>query len=605
MFEEHLSLSNTSESDLQTLNELALSLNQAVDVRGMLQVALARLVEMMGLKTGWVFLKDEANQDAWAGKGYILAAHLNLPPAMGVHNKEPWIGGCDCQGFCNQGKLTEAYNEVRCTRLAEAKGDRQGLTVHASAPLKSGERILGILNVAAPTWEAFRPETLALLTNAGSHIGVALERARLYDLLHEQRAHEQKALLTLTDQILSRLDLQDLAAQLVEAVPRAVGADACALLLLDEEQEKLEFQATHGWHHDPCETIGQFEVGGYRGLGEVLRVQRLRIFTSPYEDMLTPHEITGVEKEAFTQITAVPLVTSGRAIGLLLLSSRKLWLLDAMGARQLRLLANQTAIAIEKARLHQTELAQQRLESELSFSRQIQLQMLPGSLPEVPGWNFAVHYQAARQVGGDFYDFFFLRKQANRIGLVIADVADKGFPAALYMAFARLMIRTAAVGGRDPAAALRKANEWLLREGRESLFLSAFYATLVPETGVLVYSNGGHNRPLWKRSGEQEVDELAGKGTVLGILEEIQLEEQQITLSPGDTVLFYTDGVTEAMDNQGEMFGGDRLKAVVEAESECSAQAVVDAIVSAVAAFTDSAAPSDDVTILAVQRAAG
>jgi sigma-B regulation protein RsbU (phosphoserine phosphatase) len=567
----------------------------------MLQVALARLVEMLGLETGWIFLKDEANQEAWAGKGYTLAAHLNLPPAMEIHKKEPWIGGCDCQGFCNQGRLTEAYNEVRCTRLAEAEGDRRGLTVHASTPLQSGERILGILNVAAPNWEAFRPEKLALLTNAGSHIGVALERARLYDLLHEQRAHEQKALLALTDQILSRLDLQELAVRLVEAVPGAVGADACALLLLDETREHLLFQATHGWHHDPCETVQQFEVRGC-GLGEVLRVQRLRTFTSPYEDMLTPHEIAGVEKEGFTQITAVPLVTAGRAIGLLFLCSRRQWQLDAMGARQLRLMANQTAIAIEKARLHQTELAQQRLESELSFSRQIQLQMLPGSVPEVPGWDFAIHYQAARQVGGDFYDFFSLGGQANRLGLVIADVADKGFPAALYMAFARMMIRTAAVGGREPAAALGQANEWLIREGREALFLSAFYAVIEPETGVLTYSNGGHNRPIWRRFEEKEIRELAGKGTVLGILEEIQLEEKRISMSPGDTVLLYTDGVTEALSSQGEMFGEDRLKAVIEGQRECSAQTLVEAIVSAVAAFSQSASQSDDVTVLAVQR---
>ena len=160
-------------NSLTTLNRIAETLNRSVDVAGALNSALADLVELMGLETGWVFLREPAAKSQWFGRGFTLAAECNLPPAMARHKASAWKGGCDCQAFCNKGTLTGAYNEVRCTRLAEVKGeDRGGLVVHASAPLRSGERVLGILNVAAPDWESFTPETLALLSNAGSLMGI-------------------------------------------------------------------------------------------------------------------------------------------------------------------------------------------------------------------------------------------------------------------------------------------------------------------------------------------------------------------------------------------------------------------------------------------------
>ena len=109
--------------DLTTLNEIADTLNRAVDVQSALSTVLAKLVALLGLETGWIFLKDPSAKTQWAGRGYVLAAHHNLPPAMALHKANAWKGGCDCQGFCNRGVLTEAYNEVRCSRLAEAKGE--------------------------------------------------------------------------------------------------------------------------------------------------------------------------------------------------------------------------------------------------------------------------------------------------------------------------------------------------------------------------------------------------------------------------------------------------------------------------------------------------
>jgi sigma-B regulation protein RsbU (phosphoserine phosphatase) len=269
-------------------------------------------------------------------------------------------------------------------------------------------------------------------------------------------------------------------------------------------------------------------------------------------------------------------------------------------------LAGQAAIAIERARLHLEEVKRQRLEEELAIGRQIQLSLLPDACPVVPGWDFAAFYQPARLVGGDLYDFIELPGEPRQLGLVIADVTDKGVPAALFMAFSRTIIRIESMSGRrhNPAATLMRANRSIVRDIRSAsrLFLSAFYAILDPHSGRLTYANGGHNWPLWVRAATREVQPLRARGMLLGIFPDIELEEHEIQIAPGDLIVFYTDGVTEAKNVDGDMFEEERLGSVASADPEASAQQVVQSIVEAVQSFIGSAPQSDDLTIFVVKR---
>src|SRR4051812_8942654 len=156
---------------LTILNRIAETLNRTSDLQIALDETLASLVDLLGLQTGWIFLRDEA------GKLY-LAAHHVLPPAMEYPGR-PWIGGCTCNTLFRSGELRTAINVVQCSRLAEAAGDRRGLEVHASAPLRSQDRMLGILNVASPGAATFTPDTLLLLSAVGAQLGTAIERGRL------------------------------------------------------------------------------------------------------------------------------------------------------------------------------------------------------------------------------------------------------------------------------------------------------------------------------------------------------------------------------------------------------------------------------------------
>jgi serine phosphatase RsbU (regulator of sigma subunit) len=587
--------------NLTTLNQIVETLNRAVDVRSVLDTALAQLVELMGLETGWIFLRDPAAGEGRQGTGYLLAAHHNLPPALALDNPDVWEGGCECQSQCDQCDLAEAYNQVRCSRLTGASGDRRGLAVHASVPLHSGDRFLGILNVAGPDWASFKPQALALLTNVGSQMGVALERARLFDLLQERRIQEQAALLDLSNQLLRRLNMDDLLGYLVEETQRMLQADACALLLPAEEPGFLEFRAASGWRDDPVAERRRVPAGENSGPGLVMRTRRPLLVADIEKSDPAPWLPDWLRKEGFRGHAIVPLIADGRAVGALVVDTRQPRLPDEGEVRFLRLIANQAAIAIEQARLHQEEVERQRLEKELAVGQQIQLSLLPKACPVVPGWEFAAFYQAARLVGGDFYDFFELPGEPNRLGMVIADVSDKGVPAALFMALSRTVIRNTALGGRSPSATLIRANELILNDSWAEMFLSAFYATLDTRSGRLVYANAGHNRPLWLRVATGECQQLAARGIILGMLEEIELEERQVELAPGDLVVFYTDGVTEAMDADEQMFGEARLQKVLAANARAGAQQVLQAVVEAIRAFTGDTPQSDDLTLFVVK----
>lgn len=586
--------------DLITLNQIVETLNRAVDVHGALDSALARLVELMGLETGWIFVKAPMAENRGEAEGYVLAAHYNLPPALA--DAGLWAGGCQCQSLCDQGRLTEAYNEVRCSRLGSARGDRRRLAVHASVPLRSGDRVLGILNLFGPDWASFSPRALALLTNAGNQMGIALERARLFDLLKQQRIHEQAALLDLSNQLLSRLDLDDVVGYLVEEARRLLQADACALLLPGEESGHLAFRAASGWHFDPVASQRQMSTEEHNGPGLVMRTQQPLLVEDIEASDPGDWGADWVFSEGFRGHAVVPLVVDGDSIGVLMIDTRQPRLLNEDEVRFLRLMANQAAIAIEKARLHLEEIGRQRMERELAIGRQIQLGLLPKETPVVPGWEFAAVYRAARQVGGDFYDFLELPGKPGQLGLVIADVADKGVPAALMMALSRTMVRTAAADGRNPSAALGLANELILKHSQTDLFVTAFYATLDTRTGRLTYANAGHNRPLWVQSSSGDIQELAAQGIVLGILEDIELGERQIDVAPGDFLVFYTDGVTEAMSADGQEFGQERLRAAVAATPDASPQQIISAVVDAVNVFTGDAPQADDLTLLVVKR---
>jgi sigma-B regulation protein RsbU (phosphoserine phosphatase) len=301
-------------------------------------------------------------------------------------------------------------------------------------------------------------------------------------------------------------------------------------------------------------------------------------------------------------MVAVPLLSHNRAVGAIGLYAREPGDPAAEGARLLEAFAAQAALAIENARLYREEIRRQRLDEELNVGRAIQRSMLPKAPPVATGWDFAAAYRAARTVGGDFYDFCELPAPA-RIGIVIADVAGKGVPAALFMALSRTVIRTTALSGRSPASALMRANEIILKDSASDLFLTAAFGVVDIGTGRMIYANAGHNRPLRFRAATGAVEELLARGTLLGVFETIALDEERVDIGPGDVLVFYTDGVTEALDPEGEMFGELRLAQAIERSASGSSQEIWQEISDTLDDFTAGAEQADDLACVVVKRA--
>jgi phosphoserine phosphatase RsbU/P len=264
------------------------------------------------------------------------------------------------------------------------------------------------------------------------------------------------------------------------------------------------------------------------------------------------------------------------------------------------------AIAELRATLAQER---RRLERELDFARRIQLNLMPATPPQPDGWEIATRYRAARLVGGDFYDAFELPGtgrtggSGNLVGLVIADVTGKGLTAALMMAFTRAVHRAAAYNGTGPADALERTNRVLVRDARTGLFVSAIGALLEPGRGRLTYASAGHEPPLLMRASTPGVEELPAGGRLLGLMEPATGADQTADLSPGDLVLLYTDGVTDAVNPAGERFGAERLRVAVEDARGESAHDVVAAVLASVDAFAGTAEPADDLTLVGIRRA--
>ena len=242
--------------------------------------------------------------------------------------------------------------------------------------------------------------------------------------------------------------------------------------------------------------------------------------------------------------------------------------------------------------------------ADLAMSRLQQRTIVSLQAPHVEGYDLASHYEPAREIGGDFFELFRMRRRAHPLGVVIADVAGKGIAAALLMAFARPVIHTALTAASGPSEALERTNRILVDELHTTLFITVLAGRLDLRTGSFRMANAGHEPPLLIPRDGETIAPVNGGGPLLGAFSRLGIPEVEIELRPGDTLLLYTDGVTDARSEAGERFGKARLLEGLERVRGGTAHEVVAGIRDAVAAFRGAADPVDDVTIVAVGRQA-
>ena len=240
------------------------------------------------------------------------------------------------------------------------------------------------------------------------------------------------------------------------------------------------------------------------------------------------------------------------------------------------------------------------LQNELDVASGIQQSILPTVFPSRDDYQIYASMEPARNVGGDFFDV--VRLEGNRVGLAIADVSDKGVPAALFMMSSRTWMKGAAISSPEPGTVLGEVNALLHEDNETQMFVTVLYAVYDPETGEFTYASGGHDAPLLVHSdGSSELLPLTG-GIALGIVSDLAYRQNSVVLDHGDTLVLYTDGVTEAMNGEGEQFGIERLRKVFSNRAPKDANEAAHKIFEAVNTFADGAAQSDDITCLTLRR---
>ena len=274
--------------------------------------------------------------------------------------------------------------------------------------------------------------------------------------------------------------------------------------------------------------------------------------------------------------------------------------------------ANQAALALQRAGLiddlrtkiiqleqAQSELAEkERMAHEMELAREVQRSVLPQAFADIPGFEFAASYQAARQVGGDFYDIFPI--DDSHFGIVVADVSDKGMPAALYMALTRSLLLSQARQSTSPLEVINQVNRLLLELSSSDMFVTVFYGVINQSTRHLTYVRAGHDRPILVR--HDQVIELGGHGTALGVVESenLRLEPGSIQLMVGDRLVMFSDGLTDAMDPAGRFFGRQNLIELLSSTSSVQTKDVCQVIFWNLLTYQDTADQHDDMTVLVV-----
>jgi len=265
-------------------------------------------------------------------------------------------------------------------------------------------------------------------------------------------------------------------------------------------------------------------------------------------------------------------------------------------------LSDQIASALHQAEEYANTITLQKVSQELQIAGQIQASFLPNQFPTIPGWQLAVTLQPAGGLSGDFFDFIPLSR--GRLGIVIADVADKGLGAALYMALTRTLLRTYAFEYHSrPDIVFNETNERILADARANLFITCFYGVLDPKAGTLMYCNAGHNPPyLFRADVSQPPMPLVRTGIPIGVEEDRRWKRKTVTFSPGDKLVLYTDGVTEAQNEQGDFFEDDMLIEAALENSECNAFELQTNILSKVENFVGENPQSDDITLMVLYK---
>lgn len=457
-------------------------------------------------------------------------------------------------------------------------------------PLIHKNRVIGVIDIEAPQINYFNKEHERILTLIASRMAVGIENARL----HTRTTRQARTLLLMNEiarELTSILNLDELLRHIAELLSRLIDYQMFSILLLDESSKKLQhrfslrFQENIHLKNDIA--MDQGVVGYAASHRQAVLVPDVKkdsryIMTNP---------------ETRSELAA-PLIYKDKVIGVLDLEHTRRGFFTEDHARTMTTLAAQIAIAIENARLYE-EIARQerRLERDMQMAHELQLRLLPPKNPKLESLEVAAKFIPARAIGGDLYDFFAYSN--SRLAIVIGDVSGKGAPAAIYAALVSGILRSHTPIEPSPAEMLSAVNYSLSERRIDGQFVSLIYAVWDETDRTLQVSNSGLPRPIYCHSGKTEVIEATG--LPLGLFDDAEYDEFTFRAKPGDLFVFFSDGILDARNRAGDLFGRERAEQIVSRCWELGAQVVVNTIFDAVKEHAGEEDTFDDQTVVAIR----
>jgi len=566
-------------ADVAYLMQLAEALNTTLDLETLLRRTAELVAAVIPYRIFVILLLNDHTRE--------LRVRFQIGHKMKVERLSIPMG----QGVVGQVALTRQpvlLNDVRDSDVylevnAEVRSE-------LAVPLVAKNRLIGVMDIESEQLNYFGPEQLRLLTLTASRIAQAIENARLYTRVSRQ-AQTLEVLNDISTELISILDLDPLLERVGQLLRRLIDYQMFSVLLLDEKGETLitRYAWRFGYTDAPLRQISV--TSGLVGAA----VREWRMVSVP--DVRRDPRYVPLNPETRSELI-VPLFHKGRVIGVLDLEHTHVGFFNEEHERMLTTLAAQIAIAIENARLYQAVHAQeQQLERDIAMAREVQLRLLPPAAPQMPNAEMAVRFLPARSIGGDLYDF--VDYGLGRTAIVLGDVSGKAAPAALFAALVSGIMRSAAQHRPEPARMLALLNDALQERKLESQYVVMLFALWNDEDRILQVANSGAVQPVFCRQGQSTI--VHAEGFPLGLFPNVTYEELNVATEPGDCIVFVSDGILDAENAQGEMYGQDRLSGQLCGHRDHSAQEIANAILADVNRFLDDQDRFDDETIIVLK----
>ena len=565
---------------LATLSEIGEEVNASLDLDEVLSHTAVLIKRHIDYEFFGVLLLDET------GSYLSHRFAVGYPPGLAENLRIP-VG---------QGITGTAVSTLLPVRVSDVSQDPRYINAIESVkselavPLIFRGKCVGVLDIQSRHLNYFTRDQQRIVSLLASRLVVAIENARLFQKVRTQ-AETLLVLNEVSREISSILDVEELLRRAAELVKRVIDYQIVSLMLYDEEQKvfRHRLDVKHGQR-----VQGKLRVAATEGIVGAAATLREPVLVP---DVTTDPRYLMVNPETRSEL-AIPMIFKGKVIGVLDLESPQLHYFTEEHVQTLTILAANLAVSLENARLYeQVARDEARMERDLQAAKRIQGALLRPVPADDYGLDVAARYLSAREVCGDLYDF--LRYGPQQLGIALGDVSGKGTAAALYGAVSIGIMRSLAPQKLQPAEMLRQMNQLVGERRIEGRFMTACFATWQKGRQKLRVANAGQSQPLLYKGGRCDRIELTG--FPLGIFEDVSYDEWGVTLESGDILVFHSDGIAETYNSEGQLFGTERLRKLIEQHHEITAAEMADRVLNEVDWFSQSAPLSDDRTLVVMK----